>query len=253
MQRIILACCWLLVGALPWAAAAQTTVQQSYATNGIQQVHLGFKYPELITVTTYTGNEVKVTANVSINSGQHNDRFQFTESRQGSTLNVNSYIANYSTIPEVVVVGYGGRRYTFANTEAGRSALAKFRAEHAAIEYTMNDVDTDIKITVQVPEGLAVVVDAKFGLVELAGNFGDVKVKAIHGGVDASFASGRGHNLQARTKFGSIYTNLNLGFSPSDSPAGPGEWEVITSSLNGGGRSMELESKFGNLYLRQQQ
>ncbi len=252
MQRILIACC-LLLGVLPYIAAAQTTVQQSYTTGGVQQLHLGFKYPQLITVSTYAGSEVKITAQVSINGGEYDNRFQFNSSTENGTLTINSHIADYTSIPDMYVIVRQGKRYTFANTEAGQAALKKFQANNAGYDYKMHGVDTDIKVTVQVPEGMALQVDAKFGIVELTGNFGNVKVNAIHGGVDVALAASQGHDITARTKFGEIYTNLELPYKPDGQPKNPGQWEVITSRLNGGGRSLQLESKFGNLYLRRQQ
>lgn len=97
-------------------------------------------------------------------------------------------------------------------------------------------------------------VEARYGLV--AANFAslnnDVSINAKYGGVDISLPANTQANLRASSHYGEIFTNMKIETSKGEESSLKNltaSAEVI-AKLGGGGKSLVLEAKHANIYLR---
>jgi len=94
-----------------------------------------------------------------------------------------------------------------------------------------------------------VTVSSKFGIIELDNLSGNVEANSIHGGIDLSVNSSLKSKLIAKTKWGNIYSNLDLNIDKESSSNR--DWNHIVASIHGGNtKSIKLESRHANIYLR---
>ena len=76
-----------------------------------------FDYPELIQVSTWDKNEISITGNVSINSGENDDAFELFTSTSGGTISIRNEIKNMKSLPQRITVVDGAQKLIFKNKE----------------------------------------------------------------------------------------------------------------------------------------
>jgi hypothetical protein len=89
-------------------ALAQTAVNKSFPVQAGQQVNLHFDHPKLVKITTWDKNEISVTGNVMINSGENDDAFSITSTTSGNIMNVTGEEVNIKSLPKRITIHRDG-------------------------------------------------------------------------------------------------------------------------------------------------
>ena len=209
---------------------------------------MDFKWPELITIKTWERNEVKLVASVDINKGQNDSAFDFDIDNSTSGVRITSFIEDFKKIPKRILIKKGGQEYYFNTDNPNSAEIKKFKKEHGDNGYDhMNfGVIIDITVEIWVPSDVQLDVYSKFGMVEVVGFAGNMKIHSKFGGVDIA-SSGR-EAIKAGTKFGEKYTNLETSIETISIGDHPGDWDWV--QLGSANTVQEVKSDFGNVYLR---
>lgn len=169
---------WLAFGA--WA---QTTISKSVPVGTGQKVLMKFDYPELIKVGTWDKNEISIQTQVDINNGENDDAFEWLVNNDGPVIEIESNIRGLKNLPQMVTVRDGAEKILFASREEYR----KYKAENGrSFDRVSWGVDINVTIEVKVPKGMETEIISTYGMVEVRGFTGPLKVEARYGGVDAA-------------------------------------------------------------------
>jgi hypothetical protein len=107
---------------------------------------------------------------------------------------------------------------------------------------------SDVAFTVYVPAGADVSIETINGNITITGPVGAVRAHSISGFVDLAVNPERKADLKFSTISGNMYSNLNLEVSDSKRLHQVGG--NVTTTLNGGGKSIDLETISGDIFLR---
>lgn len=224
-------------------AAAQTAINKSFSTDKDQKISLKFDYPELIKISTWDKPEVQILGTVNINENESNEAFQIKESKEGNSLIIEGKIAEMKSIPRRIKVEKDNKKLIFKT----REEYQRYCKENNVTFNSMTDgVDVDIKLEIKVPKALMTQIESQYGLVEVKDFGGTINVNAIYGGIDATVLDKNVGKLSAETHFGQIYSNLDTKFTGKDSD----DFRTLVTATFGNGPQYNLESKYGNIYLR---
>jgi hypothetical protein len=106
----------------------------------------------------------------------------------------------------------------------------------------------DINYEIRIPNNTDLEVNSRFAMIDIDDFEGNIQASSKHGGVDVAVEPSRKIDFSLKSGWGEIFTDLNLTFDPGYRR----DQREITCSLNGGGRLFaELESKHGNIYIRE--
>ncbi|WP_210150973.1 hypothetical protein [Chryseobacterium scophthalmum] len=223
--------------------AAQTTINKSFSTDKDQKISLKFDYPELIKISTWDKPEVQILGTVNINENESNEAFQIKEFKEGNSLVIEGKIAEMKNIPHRIKVEKDNKKLIFKT----REEYQRYCKENKVTFNSMTDgVDVDIKLEIKVPKALMTQIESQYGLVEVKDFGGTINVNAIYGGIDATVLDENVGKLSAETHFGQIYSNLDTKFTGKDS----NDFRTLVTTTFGNGPQYNLESKYGNIYLR---
>lgn len=223
--------------------AAQTTINKSFSTDKNQKISLKFDYPELIKISTWDKSEVQILGTVNINENESNEAFQIKESKEGNSLVIEGKIAEMKNISHRIKVEKDNKKLIFKTLEE----YQKYCKENNVTFNSMNNgVDVDIKLEIKVPKYLMTQIESQYGLVEVKDFGGTINVNAIYGGIDATVLDKNVGKLSVETHFGQIYSNLDTKFTGKDS----NDFRTLVTATFGNGPQYNLESKYGNIYLR---
>jgi hypothetical protein len=242
----------LLVFALPLCVYAQTKIEKSFPIQASQNLVLEFDYPELIKISTWDKQEVSIKGTVSINRGENDEAFELTTSNEGGALVITSSIRNKDKLPKHMLIKQGTEEYYFKTDNYRDPEVQKFMEEKGKnYRYMSNGVIIEIELEIFIPKNKTTSVDAKYGMVELLACQAPLTVNATYGGVDVTVPTQGLKMLSARTKFGEIFTNLTQKPNGSNFPDNYDNWTSVRYEL-GTGNALEVESKYGRVYLRKQ-
>ncbi|MCD0457074.1 hypothetical protein LPB85_16615 [Chryseobacterium sp. LC2016-27] len=223
--------------------AAQTTINKSFSTDKDQKISLKFDYPELIKISTWDKPEVQILGTININENESNEAFQIKEFKEGNSLIIEGKIAEMKNIPRRIKVEKDNKKLIFKT----REEYQRYCKENKVTFNSMTDgVDVDIKLEIKVPRSLMTQIESQYGLVEVKDFGGTINVNAIYGGIDATVLDKNVGKLSAETHFGQIYSNLDSKFTGKDS----NDFRTLVTATFGNGPQYNLESKYGNIYLR---
>lgn len=223
--------------------AAQTAINKSFSTDKDQKISLKFDYPELIKISTWDKPEVQILGTVNINENESNEAFQIKESKEGNSLIIEGKIAEMKSIPRRIKVEKDNKKLIFKTLEEYQNYC---KENNVTFNSMNNGVDVDIKLEIKVPKYLMTQIESQYGLVEVKDFGGTINVNAIYGGIDATVLDKNVGKLSAETHFGQIYSNLDTKFTGKDSD----DFRTLVTATFGNGSQYNLESKYGNIYLR---
>ncbi|HEU4495511.1 MAG TPA: hypothetical protein VFR70_00510 [Flavobacterium sp.] len=222
---------------------AQTAINKSFSADKNQKLSLKFDYPQLIRISTWDKPEVQILGTVNINENENNNAFQINESKEGNFLAIEGKISEIENIPHRIKVYQGNQKLIFKS----REEYQKYCKENNVTFNSMTDgVDVDIQLEIKVPKFLITQIESQYGLVEVKDFDGTINVNAIYGGIDATILDKKVGKLSAETSFGQIYSNLDTKFTVKDS----NDFHTSVMTTFGNGPQYNLESKYGNVYLR---
>jgi hypothetical protein len=231
-------------------AHGQTKIEKLVPVKQGQQINFDFTWPELITFKTWAGSEIKIVAAVEINKGQNDEAFKFNVDETSSEINITSFIENYKNLPKRIVIHKGGQEYFFNTDDTNSPEVRKFKEENGdgGYDYINYGVIMDIVVEVWVPNNISIDVYSKFGMIEVFGFTGDMKIHSRFGGIDLS-TSGK-EAIKVGTKFGEKFTNLTEPIKSISAGTHPGNWDWVMLGDTKSSKEHELKSDFGNIYIR---
>jgi hypothetical protein len=242
----------VLVFALPLCVYAQTKIEKSFPIQASQNLVLEFDYPELIKISTWDKQEVSIRGTVSINRGENDEAFELTANNESGSLVITSSIRDKDKLPKRLLIKHNSEEYFFKTDNYRDAEVQKFFDEKGkSYQYMNNGVIIEIELEIFIPKNKTTSIDAKYGMVELLACEAPLTVTATYGGVDVTVPTQGLKTLSARTKFGEIFTNLSQKPNGSNFPDNYDNWTSIRYDL-GTGNQLEVESKYGKVYLRKQ-
>lgn len=224
-------------------ALAQTPVNKSYPVKSGQRISLRFDYPELVRISTWDKNEISITGTVSINNGEHDSAFELTESNTAGMIYIENRINNLKNLPQRITITRGNEKMTFKSKEDFNKYCEQTGCDYNVKSY---GTDMDIVLEVKVPRNVETKLECVYGLAEVKNFTGPLTVEATYGGVDVSVQEKTTGELIAETNYGQIYTNLETKFTGIDDR----DFHTQVSIKPGTGPRYNIESKYGNVYLR---
>ncbi len=231
--------CCLTLGAI----AQEKITSENFDASKVERIDFQFKYPELVKINTWDKKEVKIEANVYINDGENNDDFKLKSKIRNGALVIESEIENLSSY----------RNYTMnRDKDRGRGGVTISKNGSTISRngrWGRNSVTVSVILTVTVPAGMEVDMIAQYGMVEVLSNASPLKIDAKYGGVDVVVDETSNLEISASTQWGQIYHNLDAKLR-AKGDGFPGKWMRTEASLNRGTRKLQVESQYGNVYLR---
>ena len=210
-------------------AFAQKQIDQTFDASAVKNIDLFFKYPELVKIKVWDKNEVSIKGQVEIHNGEFDDDFELSSKVSGGKLMIESNIKNIDNYKNYQV-------YTDKD-EDGESRAITISKNGTTIttgksgRYT-NGINISIVLEVTVPRNMAVVLDARYGLVEVLQ-------------VDETESL----DLEASTQWGQIFSNLETKVEIGGDD-GLGKWMKAHASIKDGSQRLKVESQYGHVYLR---
>ncbi|NND35273.1 MAG: DUF4097 family beta strand repeat protein [Saprospiraceae bacterium] len=250
---------------------AQLNIDESHSLAGINNIKGNFEWSN-ITVESYPGNELKITGEVFINLGENNDAYQLKVDRVDDVLQIRSDIKDVKSLPKYLTIYKGGEEIFIRikdRKEIDWREIKRIHGIDAGEKCSMGTL-IDIKLTLLVPEGPQLELETKYGSIEmiecansmnLKSTYGDLiaalpdltqaesSFKSTYGFVDLSVPDNTGVDLSAHTNHGEIYSNLDWGIDTRQSVN-----EIYNSRIvgpvNRGGKKIDVEALYDNVYLR---
>lgn len=247
MKRIVFL---LMMVCMLHLSNAQTKVEKTIPVRQGQKISMDFTWPELISIRTWDRSEIKIIASVEINKGQNDDAFMIEVEDVSNGLNISTFIKDLKNLPRKIVFYRGDEEYFFNTDDMNSPEIQKFKSElgDQSFQTMTHGVIKDIALEIYIPTNLNLDVYSKFGLVEVFGYDGSMKIHSKFGGVDVST---NGQNaISAGTKFGEKYTNLNGPVKTVELGSRPGKWDWVLIGSKQNSTHQELKSDFGNIYIR---
>ena len=230
---------------------AQTEITKRYEVSGNQAIQFQFDDASIINITGWQENYISIDASRSINNNRQNDAYQFEESMINGEKQIVGYLNDKKNLPRVIQIKKGDELFTFNTDDWNSPEILKFYEEHGeeGISWKSYGISWVINLKIKIPQNSNVAVSSKHGIIELENILGKVDANSIHGGIDLSVNKKSKCSLNAKTKWGTIYSNLNLNVDKELSSNR--DWNNVIASINGeSGPSIKLESKHANIYLR---
>lgn len=227
------------------AVAAQTKINKSIPVIKGQSISIKFDYPELIRVSTWDKNEIQIQGEVTINSGENDDAFELITNTAGGVVQIENRIKDIDSLPQMITVVDGSKKMIFKSKQEYR----KFKSENGgAYDMVSWGVDMDIFIDIKVPQSIVTSIVSVYGMVEVKNFMAPLSVEAKYGGVDVALNAKSVGELTAETNYGQIYSNLDIKFE--NDGIREKDFYTFVSAKPGNGPRYNLESKYGNVYLR---
>jgi len=233
---------------------AQTNITESVNVKAGDDIAMEFPYAELIDIRGWDGNTIELTAEVNINMGKNDDAYQFNLTNENGNQEIIGQIKDFDKLPEMIQIKKGGQVFYFDTEDWNSPEIKKFYEEEGreGISWSSHGVARKIKIEIKVPRNLgSMEVTSKFGLIDIEELNIPLKATSKHGGVDMMVSSSNTNEFTLDSKWGMIYTNLDLDFKTMKGFEDSADWSHVECSINGGnGPKIELISQHANIYLR---
>ena len=228
---------------------SQSDIQKTVELKKGQKVVLSIDDANLINIRGWDEDHIEIIATVLINNGNNDDSYQIEADERSGIMYIRGFIDDKEKLPRMIQIKKSGQVYSFNTDNSKGPEITKFYEEHGrdGIEWTSHGVMWDINYEIKIPHKTDLAIDSRFAMIDIDNFGGNIQASSKHGGVDIEVESSGKIDFNLKSDWGEIFTNLNLKF---DSGLNKDNKE-ITCSLNGGGSLFaELESKHGNIYIR---
>lgn len=233
-------------------AYAQRKLDERIPLQNAAKVVLQVDDTELISIDTWDQPDVSITGTVMINANENNEAYQIQVDRETQILTVEAYIENEDSLPHRITVHHNGQDYILNASDSKDAVVQQFVKEKGGYDWMSHGVQKDIQIQVKIPANIALEVESKFGTVEIGKVTAPLQIESKFGDIDVNIDPGAAVSLSTDTQFGTVYTDLDWDLKKEGSLTKI-KGEKIEGALNGGGISLQLDAKFGNIYLRSKQ
>ena len=230
---------------------AQTVITERYEVAANQTIHFEFDDATIIDIQGWQENFVSVEASIAINGNTQNDKYIINESLKDGSKVITGLLKDKDQIPRIISIKKGDELFTFHTDNWNDPEIQKFYDEHGeeGISWKSQGISWEIILSIKVPKINNITIYSKHGMIELANVSGDIVANSTYGGIDLSVRSGMKSMLEAKTKWGDIYSNLDMNIDLESSSNK--NWNHMIAKINGGNnQSIKLESKHANIYLR---
>ncbi|HEX8061324.1 MAG TPA: hypothetical protein VF473_10335 [Cyclobacteriaceae bacterium] len=227
-----------------FAASAQTAINKTIPVTKGQSIRFKFDYPSPVKISTWDKNEIQITGTVSINNGEHDDRFELIVNNSSNTVYVRNEIKNMEDIPQRITIREGDTRIVFRN----KSEWKRYVDEHGSSRNVNMGIDMEIELEIKVPRNVDTNMECTYGIVEVREFTGPLWVQSTYGGVDATLVEKNVGELVAETNYGNIYSNLDMNVNSGN--AREEDFHILVKANPGTGPKYRFESPYGNVYLR---
>lgn len=230
------------------SSLGQTPVEKTVPVLAAQKLMLEFDKPE-VKITTWDKKEILIKGTASINRGENDNAFELLVTTTGPQIKIVSNIKDKENLPQRIVIKKGDTEYFFKAKDYNDPEVQKFLDQNGhEYSYMSNGVVVEVKLEVFVPKGIETNLLSKYGMVEVVNFEAPLTINSKYGGVDISVTPATTGQLTARSRYGEILTNLGVQFDQRG-PDKNDKWTEITAKVGMGSR-YEIESKYGNVYLR---
>jgi len=234
----------LVIMLISCGAIAQTRIEKSIPVKDAKKIELNFDFPNLIRISTWESKEISIVGTVSINHGLNDEAFKLFITERDGFVSIENKIDDMKGMEEVIVGRRGGEKFIFRS----KDELRKYKNENpGAFDVISYGMDIEIELEIKVPVSMTTQIDAKYGMVEVVNFNAPLTVMATYGGVDVSLNETAVGQLIAETNYGQIYSNLKTQFT-GDHPER--DFHTVVSAQPGTGPKYQVESTYGNVYLR---
>lgn len=224
---------------------AQTKIAEVIPFQKGKTVKLHFDYPELIKISTWDGPDIQINGTVSINDGENDDAFKIETDNSGSTISIKGSVKNLDQLPQRVTIFHDGQKIVFKD----KAELKKYQQEHGKTFNRMNfGADLDIVLEIKVPRNAETNIVSIYGMIEVKNFTGPLMAESTYGGVDAALTEKAVGEIIAETNYGEIFTNLETKFGGEGFQSE--DFHTYVSAKPGSGPKYQLESQYGNVYIR---
>lgn len=226
-------------------AKAQKQINETFDANNIDNIDLFFTYPELVKIRVWDNEEVNIKGVVDIHNGEFDDDFKLSSKVSGNRLTIESEIKDVNKYKGFTISSNddddNGNTITISKRGMTVSSGKK--------GYYSNGINISIVLEVTVPRSMALLIDAKYGLVEVLESPKHLDVEAMYGGIDVTINENNPIAFEAETQWGQIYSNLKSKIEMNDD-LGIGKWIRAHASIKEGDQRLNFKSQYGNVYLR---
>jgi hypothetical protein len=212
----LLAMLCLIIGSV----SAQKLVEKHATVSANGKITMNIQIADSIRVITWNKNEAYIKATVNVNENQNNDDYEWAFDDAGGDFDVKAKFKD--------------------NIKRGT-----YRSDcNCSCNY-----EAKIYVEVYVPENVNLSIETINGDITIKGKTADVRAHTISGFVDFAVAPDTKAYLKMNTITGTMYSNVDLGLDDKKGSRHVGG-NSVNSSLNGGGKRIDLETISGDIYFR---
>jgi hypothetical protein len=234
------------------SAWSQTKISETFDVKSFEQLDLFFEYPELVRLQVWDSRQVKIEGTVEINRGEFDEDFEIKTSAANGRFTIESNIKDLKKKEGKYSVNTysdddddddDGRSVTVSRSGTTINVGSRKSATYS------NGIEIAIELVVTVPRDMKVLLEARYGLVEIIQSPKDLEVDARYGGVDVTVSESASLAFDASTQWGQIFSNLDVPFDIGGEDR-TGKWMKARASINKGDGRLSIESQYGNVYVR---
>lgn len=216
----------ILMLCLTVSAAAQystRTIDNRYELPTTKRVELNLKFAKLVQVSTWDGDEIRIRTILKRSDPEMDEIHAMRVQQSGEALRI-------STDFRMEESGWGDERcWSCDETRADKNCIC------FSVSYEVQlPVDADLQL------------ETISGDLEIRGLQGPLFAKSISGFVDVSISSQAATDLRFRSVTGEIFTDFDIQLDRNSQPYS----KRLTTSLNGGGSLISLETVSGDIFFR---
>ena len=216
-------------------AFSQTMVEKTAKINAQRTVVLDFDFADEIKITGWDKNEVLVKVSVDINDNENNESFKLEVKETSSTLRFISEIEDMKKISR--------NRVTVKTSKDGKRTTTYSNGWH---------IDMDIYFEVFLPKNIEIDLGTISGDIILTNVGGELDIETISGFIDVEIDKSAKASVKTSSISGGVYTDHEIQIKRTLKNK---KYHLVGGrsphfDLNGGGRSIRLETISGNIYIR---
>lgn len=233
----------LVAGCFLFFGTAQTIINKSYTVTSGQKINLKFDYPKNIRISTWDKNEISIQASVTINNGRDDSNFVLEEKSDAGTITIINKPMNFKWLSHSYSVIADGKIKVFSSKEECENFAKSNGIKNLSIN-TENNLE--ILMEIKVPGNTFTYLKSIYGMVELKDFSSPATIDAVYGGIDASLSEKEIGSISVEANYGEIFSNLDLNITDKKDEA----FHTAFKAKFGTGVALNLESGYGNIYLR---
>jgi DUF4097 and DUF4098 domain-containing protein YvlB len=209
---------------------AQEVFEKTVALEKNKTAEMNFDFADNIIIKSWENSEVSVKATVNINDNADNSKYELNVEPVASGIKMTGKINNLKSLSD-----------------------HSYQVVDGAITKSDDQcVKIDIDYEVFLPEGTTIALETISGNIELTGFEAPMHIKTISGFIDFSIDPHIKASFETKTITGEVYSDLDLETENKEPDMRVFRGGHIMATLNGGGKSIKLETISGDIYLRKE-